>query len=178
MIGIMTGKRARPPLDDDSLRELALRYVGRFATSRAKLLAYLERKLKERGWAGEGPADAGGLVERLAGLRYVDDSSYAAMKGAALTRRGYGARRVDESLRAAGIDAADRAEAGEQAIGEGWAAAERFARRKRIGPFAAGRPDPKQREKWIAAFLRAGHSYAFARRWVDAAPGEMPARDD
>ena len=174
----MAGKRAPPPLDDDSLRELALRYVGRFATSRAKLLAYLHRKLQERGWSGEGSPDAGRLVERLAELRYVDDNSYAAMKGAALTRRGYGARRVEESLRAAGIDAADRAQAGDQASSESWVAADRFARRKRLGPYAAVRPDPKQREKWIAAFLRAGHSYDVARRWTDAAPGEMPERDD
>ena len=49
----MTGKRPPPPLDEDALRELALRHVARFATSRGKLLAYLNRKLRERGWAGE-----------------------------------------------------------------------------------------------------------------------------
>ena len=54
----------------------------------------------------------------------------------------------------------------------GTIAAERYARRKRIGPYASAAPDPKQREKAIAAFLRAGHSYAIARRWVDAALGE------
>lgn len=178
MIARMKGKRAVSPLDDDSLRELALRYVGRFATSRAKLLAYLQRKLQERGWGGQGSPDTEQLVERLAELRYVDDNSFAMMKGAALTRRGYGPRRVDESLRAAGIGESDRAAAGDQAIGESWTAAERFARRKRFGPFAAARADPAQREKWIAAFLRAGHSYAVARRWTDAAPGEVPERDD
>lgn len=178
MIARMKGKRVAPPLDHDSLRELALRYVGRFATSRAKLLAYLQRKLQERGWGGEGPPDADMLVERLAELRYVDDNSYAVMKGAALTRRGYGPRRVDESLRAAGIGEFDRAQAGDEAMSESWTAAERFARRKRLGPFATARPDPAQREKWIAAFLRAGHSYAIARRWTDAAPGEVPERDD
>ncbi|WP_340264881.1 regulatory protein RecX [Sphingobium mellinum] len=174
----MKGKRAVSPLDQDSLRELALRYVGRFATSRAKLLAYLQRKVQERGWSDEAPPDAEQLVERLAELRYVDDNGYAVMKGAALTRRGYGPRRVDESLRAAGIGESDRAQAGDQAMNESWTAAERFARRKRLGPFASTRPDPAQREKWIAAFLRAGHSYAIARRWTDAMPGQVPERDD
>ncbi|HJT40416.1 MAG TPA: regulatory protein RecX [Rhizorhapis sp.] len=174
----MTGKRPLPPLDDGSLRELALRYVGRFATSRAKLLAYLSRKLQERGWDGEDPPQPERLVERLGELRYVDDASYAAMKSASLARRGYGARRVAEKLRADGIADADREEADNHTQNESWAAAERFARRKRLGPFATERPDPKQREKWIAAFLRAGHSYTTARRWTDAAPGEVPEREE
>jgi regulatory protein len=170
----MTSKRPRPPLDEDSLREAALRYVSRFATSRGKLLTYLQRKVKERGWGGEQPPDLPALVERLAELSYVDDSQYAVMKSAALGRRGYGARRINESLRAAGIAPADRTDADAQVDAETWIAAERYARRKRIGPYASAVPDPKQREKAIAAFLRAGHSYAIARRWVDAAPGEVP----
>lgn len=170
----MTGKRPRPPLDSDSMRDMALRYVSRFATSRAKLLAYLNRKLQERGWAGEGAPQPDVLVERLAELRYVDDRSFAVMKSASLTRRGYGARRVADTLRADGIAETDREEADANTQGEAWAAAERFARRKRLGPYAQARPDPKQREKWIAAFLRAGHSYAMARRWTDAIPGEPP----
>lgn len=173
----MTGKRIPPPLDKEALRELALRYVGRFATSRARLLAYLSRKIKERGWGGEDPADPAALADRFSDLKYVDDASYAVMKSASLARRGYGARRVAETLRADGIAEADREEADAQTEKEGWIAAERFARRKRIGPYAQERPDPKQREKWIAAFLRAGHSYATARRWTDAAPGEVPEQD-
>ncbi len=174
----MTSKRPRPPLDEDSLRDAALRYVSRFATSRGKLLAYLQRKIKECGWGGEHPADLPALVDRLAGLGYVDDSQYAVMKSAALGRRGYGARRIDESLRAAGIAPADRADADAQVDAERWIAAERYARRKRIGPYASAAPDPKQREKAIAAFLRAGHSYAVARRWVDAAPGQVPEAEE
>ncbi|WP_150290690.1 regulatory protein RecX [Sphingobium estronivorans] len=174
----MTGKRIPPPLDEEALRELALRYVGRFATSRAKLLAYLNRKIKERGWGGEAPADPQALVDRLSELRYVDDAGYATMKSASLARRGYGARRVAESLRADGITETDREEADAHTASESWQAAERFARRKRLGPYAQTPPDPKQREKAIAAFLRAGHSYATARRWIDAAPGEMPEPQD
>jgi len=170
----MTGKRPRPPLDEDALREMALRYVGRFATSRAKLTAYLGRKIRERGWGGENPADPQALTERLAALGYIDDGSYAVMKSAALARRGYGARRVDESLRAAGISDDDRSEADARTHAEAWASAERFARRKRIGPFAAEQPDPKLREKWMAAFMRAGHGHRLARRWIDAPPGEPP----
>ena len=37
-------RRERPPLDHKMLEELALRYVERFATTRAKLRDYLRRK--------------------------------------------------------------------------------------------------------------------------------------
>ncbi len=174
----MTGRRPPIPLNEEALRELALRYVGRFATSRARLLAYLNRKIQERGWGGEAPADPQGLADRFADLNYVDDASYAAMKSASLARRGYGARRVAESLRADGIAEADREEADAVTASESWQAADRFARRKRLGPYAQARPDPNQREKWIAAFLRAGHSYATARRWTDAGPGEVPEQEE
>jgi regulatory protein len=174
----MPPKRPRPPLNAEELRALALRYVGRFATSRAKLAAYLARKIRERGWEDDAPADIDGLVERFAELGYVDDGGFAAMKGAALTRRGYGARRVDEALRADGIGEADRAVAQDSAKAEAWASADRLARRKRAGPYGSGDRDPKTRERMIAAFLRAGHDYAMARRWVDAAPGEPPAQEE
>ncbi|MET0371028.1 MAG: RecX family transcriptional regulator [Sphingobium sp.] len=174
----MATRRTLPPLDDDHLRTLALRYVGRYATSRAKLHAYLLRKLKERGWGGDNSPDPEALADRMTELGYVDDAAYATMRGAALSRRGYGPRRVDEALRHAGIADADRAKAHGQADDESWQAAERFARRKRIGPFAPARPDRPQREKMIASFLRAGHDYATARRWVDAAPGAPPVPDE
>lgn len=168
----MTGKRPAPPLDEDALRDMALRQVARFATSRGKLIDYLRRKIRERGWGGERPADPEALADRFVALGYIDDAGFAVMKSGALARRGYGARRVDEALRAAGISDGDREQADAQTASEAWMAAERFARRKRIGPYASAPCDPKQREKAIAAFLRAGHDYAMARRWVDAAPGE------
>ncbi|MCP1468477.1 regulatory protein [Sphingobium sp. OAS761] len=170
----MTGKRRSLPLDEDALRDLALRHVARFATSRSKLVAYLQRKLRERGWSGERPAEAEALADRFVELGYIDDAGYAVMKGAALGRRGYGARRVNDALRTAGIAESDRAQAEALAVSDAWAAADRFARRKRLGPYAAEPPSPQQRERAIAAFLRAGHDYDVARRWIDARPGEIP----
>ncbi len=168
----MAGKRPPPPLDEAALRDLALRHVARFATSRGKLIAYLNRKLRERGWGGADPADPEALADRFVDLRYIDDAGYAVMKSASLARRGYGARRIEEDLRAAGISESDREQADAQIASERWMAADRFARRKRVGPYATAPIDPKQREKAIAAFLRAGHDYTIARKWVDAAPGE------
>jgi regulatory protein len=157
---------------------MALRYVGRYATTRARLGAYLRRKIGERGWAGDVPADPDAIVAHFAELGYIDDAGFAVMKGAALTRRGYGARRVSESLRAAGVEEADRTDAQDQAAAEKWTAAQALARRKRIGPYAAERPERDVREKHVAAFLRAGHDFATARKWVDAQPGELPECPD
>jgi regulatory protein len=109
----------------------------------------------------------------MADLRYVDDEAYAATQSGAMQRRGLGARRIAEKLAADGIAEAGRQEAAPDAD-EGWAAAERLARRKRIGPFALTVPDRPLREKQIAAFLRAGHDMATARAWVDSPPGELP----
>ena len=47
--------RKPSPLTATRLQDLALSYVARFATTRAKLEAYLVRKLRERGWEGDDP---------------------------------------------------------------------------------------------------------------------------
>ena len=170
-------RRERPPLDRARLDELALGYVGRFATTRAKLARYLDRKLRERGWAEPLPPDVAGLVARLAENGYVDDAAFADGRGAALTRRGYGARRVAAALREAGIDEAASGDALASAGEAAWECALGYARRRRIGPFAAVAADRQGRERAVAALLRAGHPMAIARRIADAAPGQVPDRD-
>lgn len=161
------------PLDEQRLQELALRYVGRYATTRAKLSTYLSRKVRERGWAAESGADIEGLVSRFAELGYVDDQAFAISKAQALSGRGYGKRRLVEKLRAAGIEQADRSSAEEHADAEAFQSAMRFAKRRRLGPFAIDEPsDPKQRERALAAMVRAGHDFALARRIMSMRPGD------
>lgn len=164
-------RRPRPPLDSASLDELALAYVGRFATSRSKLAFYLARKLRERGWDGDRPADVEGIVERLAGLGYVDDSAYALAKSRSLTARGYGIRRVGDALRAAGIDEQDSEEARELASSEAVESALRFARKRRIGPFSEMDMDRDRRERALSAMVRAGHDFGLSRAIVELPPG-------
>lgn len=166
--------KAARPLDPPTLERLALRYVERFATSRARLLAYLQRKLRERGWAGEDAPEPERLVERFAALGYVDDRAFAEAKGAGLVRRGYGPRRVATALMVAGIDEADGADTHAAARDGAWDAAVALARRKRIGPFAPAAPDRAGREKAIAVLIRAGHDLATARAIGGAPPGPVP----
>jgi regulatory protein len=166
-------QRTPLPLSAKQLEELALRYVGRYATSRAKLTSYLARKLRERGWDGDREPDVEALAGRFCELGYVDDSAYALMKSQSLSSRGYGRRRLDEKLRADGIDEEDSAPAFDHADTQAVDAALRFARRRRIGPFAAAEAHPKQREKGIAAMVRAGHSFALSRKIASLPPGEV-----
>lgn len=168
-------RKTRPPLDANRLDELALTYVGRFATSRAKLASYLRRKLRERGWAGDKPPDVEGLVERLSGLGYVNDQAYALAKARSLAGRGYGERRVGQALSAAGIGEEDAAEARDYASAEAVESAVRFARRRRFGPFGDTVDiDPRLRERHLAAMVRAGHSFRLAKSILQMEPGSDP----
>ena len=170
-----TSSRPRPrkPLDEKSLGALALRYVERFSTTRHKLASYLQRKVRERGWEGAAAPDLEGLAERFAALGYVDDAAYALAKARTLGQRGYGPRRLVDTLRVAGVAEEDGVAARDHADSEAVDAALRFAQRRRIGPFAAGvSDDPKARDKAIGAMLRAGHGFALVRAIVALSPGQ------
>ena len=168
----MAARRTPTPLNEGRLNELALRYVGRFSTTRAKLRSYLARKIRERGWDGAREPDLARIADRFAEQGYVDDAAYALAKSEALTGRGYGKRRVLEQLRAAGVAEEDGAAARDHAQAEAVAAALRFAKRRRLGPFAAAMiGDPKEREKALGAMIRAGHAFGLARAIIALPPG-------
>lgn len=171
-------KKPRPPLDEAALERLALFYAGRYATTRAKLRSYLARKVRERGWTGDGQPPIETMVDRFSELGYVDDRAFASARGAALQRRGYGERRLDQALHAAGIEAEDAAEAREQARSGAWESALRFAERRRIGPYAAEAPDREARQKAFAAMIRAGHPMELVRKLLDCRAGEVPNPDE
>lgn len=174
-------RRPPRPLDAALLDELALGYVARFATSTGKLSAYLNRKLRERGWDEDAPSppDVAAIITRMAEAGYVSDEGYARMRGASLRRRGLGARRIAQDLGQAGI-APDLREEAMGSAQQARAAALALARKRRLGPFGPrdddGRIDPAVREKQVAVFLRAGHPLAMARALVNAA-GEREAED-
>jgi regulatory protein len=159
------------PLDQAALQELALRYVGKYATTRAKLRSYLGRKLRERGWEGALEPNLEVLANRFAELGYIDDASYALGQSRSLSARGYGKRRLADKLRLSGVEEADSGEANRHADREAVSAALRFAERRRLGPYAAAVAERPQREKWIAAMVRAGHGFAIARAIAALPPG-------
>lgn len=172
--------RVPRPITQRQLEEMALRYVARYATSTAKLRDYLQRKLRERGWAEDTDADVETLISRYAGLGYVDDKSFAITRSESLLRRGYGTRRVSQSLHHAGIgsDLQDSIRPTDHAQRQAVLA---LAKRRRFGPFASAPVPPEKHEKQLAAMLRAGHrmehvravlnagSVAAAEAWVEEA---------
>jgi regulatory protein len=168
---------APPPLDAAALERLALAYVGRYATSRARLRDYLKRKIAERGWDGEGRAPIDDIVSRFGELGYVDDRAMAEARGRSLAARGYGARRLVQTLGALGISEADGEDARRQAGEEAWVTALRFAERRRLGPYAREKSDDRARRRAFGAMIRAGHAPEHVRRIVDAAPGDVPDGD-
>lgn len=167
-------RKPHAPLDSARLEELAIAYVARFATSAGRLRAYCTRKLRERGHEGASdgatPPDVDALVRRFLERGYVDDSSFARAKASGLIRRGYGARRVSDALRADGIEETLRERVAPDE-GDRREAAAVYGRRRRFGPFAreplAAR-DQREREKQLAALLRAGHDAGHARQVLDA----------
>jgi regulatory protein len=166
-------RRSARPLDARRLEELALRYVGRYATTRAKLLQYLQRKLRERGWDGIDAPDLDAIAARFADLGYVDDRAYALSKEASHTSRGLGQRRLSVSLRSAGVGEEDGADALAKSAAHSLEAALRLARKRRLGPFASAAPaSPRDREKALAALVRGGHSFDIARAIIDLSPGD------
>lgn len=173
-MAVQQRRKSRPPLDADRLEEMALNYVGRFATSRAKLVAYLGRKLRERGWSDSSDPPIEALADKFVRLGYIDDRAYALSKARSLVARGYGERRVRQSMAVAGIDEEAAADAYELADEEALTAALHFARRRAIGPYAPHQPNPDERERALAAMIRAGHRFALARAIISLKPGEDP----
>lgn len=160
-------KTARPPLDPALLREIALRYVERYQTSRARLSRFLRQKIRQRGWAeGIAPPDPDALAEQMAALGYVDDQAFAESRARDMAQRGLGAGRIHASLGQYGIAEQIRADVVEDH--DPLQAAIRFARRKRLGPFGPASDDPRVHRRQLAAFARAGHSFEIARRILDA----------
>ncbi|MEY4269890.1 MAG: hypothetical protein RLZZ58_1106 [Pseudomonadota bacterium] len=169
-----TPRRPPPPIGAEKLAELALAYVARFATTRARLARYLGRKVRERGW--DGPDDAGAviaaLVAKYADQGFVDDVRFAEARADSLSQRGFGLRRVRQTLWSDGIAAADAEPVIDARVDTAWDTAVAFARRRRVGPFAAALvTDPKLRARHIAAFMRAGHAMSLALRLLAMPPG-------
>ena len=153
------------------LENAALAYLERFSSSAENLRRVLMRKV-ERSCRhhGEDPNDYAGLVaevvQRCARNGLIDDRRYAEGRVASLRRRGGSTRAIAARLDQKGVerDVIEAALAADET--DDAAAAQAFARRRRIGPYRAG-DRAAYREKDLAAFARAGFGYAVARAVID-----------
>lgn len=152
------------PLDEILLQQLALYYVGRYATSSKKLSDYLKRKINQSGWIGKKAPNIEAIILHCTNLGYINDPLFAEMKLSALMRRGYGMRRIKASLKIAGIDEkiiASLTEKNELSDSDHFLeTAISYAQKRRLGPFYLkdDRDDIKVKRRHFAAMIRAGHS--------------------
>jgi regulatory protein len=156
-------RRARP-LDLVSLNQLALCYVGRYATSSGKLASYLDRKIRELGWHDDSAPPVSQIIDRMTERGFVDDRAYAEMKTNNMLSRGYGPARIRMAIRTAGIVDHDDNIDDDRA----WKAAESYARRRKLGPFALVSADRAGLARAYGAMIRAGHSFDVTRRLFSA----------
>ncbi|WP_375463313.1 RecX family transcriptional regulator [uncultured Methylobacterium sp.] len=177
------GRAARPAprITAAWIERAALHYLERYSASVEMLRRTLRRRVERRARArGDEPAAFAEMVEttvaRAVAAGLVDDRRFAAARLATLRRRGASARGASAKLAAKGLTRdiveaameAEREAAPEADTAVEAAAAQAYAKRRRLGPFR--RPDTRalHRDRDLAALARAGFPYALARRTVDA----------
>lgn len=154
-----------------------LAYLDRYGGPRARVVRTLERRARRKELEGEEAAEmVAAAMAKLDALDIMDDRAFAAAKAGALRRKGTSRRAAMAKLLHTGLDrdiaaealAALDAEADDPDDAER-AAAQRYAQRRRFGPFrsdAALRAE--RRDKDIAAMARAGFPVRLAISVIDS----------
>ena len=168
-----------------SLANVALHYLGRYAASEASLRRVLENRLRRAAMQRpEFAADAErqamlrGVIEQLVETHkktgVINDAAFAETKVNSLRRQGRSRRTIQQKLGSKGIRGAIVTAALEQNA-EGaapeeveLAAALAWARRRKLGAFRREPADPDRQRKDFAALARAGFSSDIARRVLKA----------
>lgn len=185
------GKKPPPKITETYLRNAGLHYLQRYAASTASFRRVMMRKI-DRSCRYHTDQDRDACVVLLDRLihgfqeyGYLNDDQFTQIKVRNLRERGISRRMIVAKLRATGLDETSILTALEQhdqqnndmSIDPECAAAMRFARKKRIGPFAGGRPHAP--EKSMASMARAGFSYDAIRFVMDAEiPSDGPFPDE
>jgi regulatory protein len=168
-----------------SLANVALQYLGRYAASEASLRRVLENRLRRAAMQNPGfSADAellrelrgviGQLIEKYRKNGVLNDAAFAETQVNSLRRQGRSRRLIAQKLGLRGISRAIVASALEKNAEEFGpeeaevAAVWALMRRRKMGPFRKIPADKDIRRKDLAALARAGFSLDIARRVLDA----------
>lgn len=174
-------KKIPKKITETYLHNSGLYYLQRFSASTAHFKSVLMRKVKRSCLAHPDQdleacrAMVEALAARFEASGLLNDTVYARGMADSLRRRGRSrkaitAKLTERGLRKDQIEAALETLRDESGVAESeaeLAAALKFARRKRIGPFRAGEKDPALLRKDLAALARAGFSYDTARKALD-----------
>lgn len=169
------GRRRKVPrkMTPERLANIALHYLGRYASSSANLRRVLLRRVQraaaEHGAdAAEGAAWVEELIARYLRSGLIDDRAYAAQRAASLQRRGGSRFAIRGKLRQKGVTGdliEDALTTLDAAGGAGeLAAACALTRRRRLGPYRLPAKRLAMRRKDLAALSRAGFGLDVARR--------------
>lgn len=166
----------KPPkrITKPRLRNIAIAYVGRYGGSEKRLSEVLARRVERAHYVHGGDKDEhlGWVAETVASLvatRVLDEVMNARSAAMSLHLTGKPERVVRQRLRLKGYAQGSIA-AGVERIREhvgdsddpDLVAACRYARRRGFGPYARPGREPKERDKQLAAMMRAGFPYRLA----------------
>lgn len=167
------------PVTQQSLRNAALRYVDRFATSRDNLRSVLMRRVHTSHhhhdtsieeaviWIEE-------LLDKLEKAKFINDQSYAEMRAGSLHRKGNSVRVISMKLKEKGLSedniskALDTLRLETDSTNLERDAALILAKRRRMGPWRAPEKRAEMKDKDLARLARAGFSYDLAREIIEA----------
>lgn len=177
-------KQRRPKIPkkitESYLRNVALWYMERYASSVANLRRVLMRRVRESAAyhetdPAEGAALVEALIQRYAEAGILNDKLFAESRARSLVQRGGSARMVRLKLAEKGVGGDDIAAALESVAEEGmgdFEAAARYVRRRRIGPYRPPEKREANRDRDVAALARQGFSFDIASKVVDAESAE------
>ncbi len=170
-------KRAPRKMTEKRLHNIALAYLNRYETSEAGFRSMLERRVAKAARAhGEDPALYRAMIEsevaQCLEAGFIDNKRFAENQVYQQRSRGVSARAIYARLKSKGIadDLIDHALNMDER--DDAAAAERYARRRRLGPYRV-KDRAEKRERDLAALCRAGFSFSLAVRIIDADAGEV-----
>ena len=169
-------KRPRK-ITESSLRNIALHYLQRYATSKENLKLILKRRIMNSAQyheinLTESTVWVETLVEQLAKSGMVDDRTYAEGRMRTLFRRGESTKSISHRLKQKGVNS----NLVQQVIAKLYtetpdpnlSAAKKLVRRRRLGPYR--QPDTREgrQDKDLAAVARAGFDFQTARKVIYA----------
>ena len=173
-----TGRRAPRRVTAADLKGLALDYLDRFSATKQRVRQVMLRKIRLSARAhGDDAAPIIAALDEaiqwLEGRGFLSDRAYAEGKARALVARGTSRQRILANLAAKGVGGDDAREALDRLALEyeepELEAAQRYARRRRIGPYRADAQERAElRDKDLACMARAGFAGRVARQVIDA----------
>tara|TARA_R110002012_G_scaffold1802_21_gene8736 strand:+ start:815 stop:1432 length:618 start_codon:yes stop_codon:yes gene_type:complete len=169
-------KKPPKPITESYLRNVALWYMERYASSAANLKAVLMRRVRlSSAYHGSDPAEGAeivdAVVQRYTEAGILNDRLFAETRVRSLVSRGTSSKMIRRKLMEKGVSSDDidaaLAEILDQESGE-LVSAVRYAQRRRIGPFRLPEKREENRDRDMGALARQGFGFGIAAKVVDA----------